>query len=100
MKIRLLLAVALWILLLTLAAAQLAAAQVSSGGDKTRAPSKLHKELAPRPYTFDQYMADLKDSARKDKPKPENPVTEEQSKQVAANKYKNYKPLNPFVVEW
>ena len=64
-----------------------------------KAPSKLHKELAPRPYSFDQYMADLKDSARKDAPKPENPVTEEQTK-VAANKHKNYKPLNPFVVEW
>ena len=99
MKIRLL-ALALWLLLFSLAVAQLAGAQASSGGDKPSAPSKLHKELAPRPYTFDQYMADLKESARKDKPKPDNPVTEEQSKQVAANKYKNYKPLNPFVVEW
>lgn len=101
MKIRLLLALALWLLLLTLAAAQLAAAQENSGGDKKEnAQAKLRGELAPRPYTFDEYMADLKRSARKDEPKVENPVTEEQSKQVASNKYKNYKPLNPFVVEW
>ena len=89
-----LLAAAVWLLLLSLAAAQ-----EKSGGDKAKAPSKLHQELAPRPYTFDQYMADLKNSARKDAPKPENPVTEEQTK-VAANKHQNYKPLNPFVVEW
>jgi hypothetical protein len=90
-----LLAAALWILLLLLAAAQ-----VSAAADKESAQSKLHSELAPRPYTFDDYMADLTRSARKDEPKAANPVTEEQSKQVASNKYKNYKPLNPFVVEW
>ena len=68
--------------------------------DKEPQPSRLRRELAPRPYTFDDYIADLKRSARTDQPKPVNPVTEEQSKQVVANKYKNYKPLNPFVVEW
>jgi|GEM_PF-1600637 hypothetical protein len=85
-------------LILVPAAAQ---AQNQAGGSATKAPqpSKLHGELA-RPYTFDQYIADLKDSARKDEPKPVNPVTEEQAKQVASNKYRNYKPLNPFVVEW
>ena len=90
-----LLAAALWLLLLSLAAAQ-----VSGAGDNKNTQAKLHGELAPRPYTFDDYMADLKRSARKDEPKVENPVTEEQSKQVASNKYKNYKPLNPFVFEW
>lgn len=94
MKIRLL-AVALWLLLLSLAAAQ-----VSGADEKENAQAKLRGELAPRPYTFDQYIADLKESARKDEPKPVNPVTEEQAKQVASNKYRNYKPLNPFVVEW
>jgi hypothetical protein len=74
-------------------------AQTVVDARKARDPSKLHKELAPRPYTFDQYVADLKDSARKDATKRENPATEEQTK-VAANKYKDYKPLNPFVVEW
>ena len=68
--------------------------------EKASQTSRLRGELAPRPYTFDDYIADLKQSARRDQPKPVNPVTEEQSKQVAANKYKNYKPLNPFVVEW
>ena len=79
-----------------------ARAQNYAGKSTTKAPSpsKLHGELAPRPYTFDRYIADLKESARKDEPKPDNPVTEEEAKQVAANKYKNYKPLNPFVVEW
>ncbi|HKA32934.1 MAG TPA: hypothetical protein VKH64_06950 [Candidatus Binatia bacterium] len=68
-------------------------------GEKATQPSRLRRELAPRPYTFDDYIADLKRSARKDQPKPVNPVTEEEAK-VAANKYKDYKPLNPIVVEW
>jgi hypothetical protein len=77
-----------------------AAVSAQDRNEKASQTSRLRRELAPRPYTFDDYMADLKQAARRDQPKPVNPVTEEQSKQVAANKYKNYKPLNPFVVEW
>jgi len=68
-------------------------------GEKPPQPLRLRRELAPRPYTFDDYIADLKQAARRDQPKPVNPVTEEQEK-VAANKYRGYKPLNPIVVEW
>ncbi len=77
-----------------------AAVNAQERDPKAPRPSPLRGELAPRPYTFDDYIADLKKSARKDQPKPVNPVTEEESKQVAANKYRGYRPLNPFVVEW
>jgi hypothetical protein len=88
-----------YIFVLSVILPPLTEAQTVVDARKGREPSKLHQELAPRPYTFDRYMADLKDSARKDAPKPANPVTEEETK-VAANKYKTYKPLAPFVVEW
>ncbi|HTM10640.1 MAG TPA: hypothetical protein VL754_19800 [Verrucomicrobiae bacterium] len=87
-------------LLLLIPAAASAEDRTGSASSNRREPSKLHGELAHGPYTFDQYIADLKESARKDEPKPANPVTEEQAKQVASNKYRNYKPLNPFVLEW
>ncbi|HEY1372514.1 MAG TPA: hypothetical protein VGH50_08590 [Candidatus Binatia bacterium] len=76
-----------------------AAGNADDRGEKPSPPSRLRSELAPRPYTFDDYIADLKQSARKDRPKAVNPVTEEQEK-VAANKQRGYRPLNPFVVEW
>jgi hypothetical protein len=76
-----------------------AAASAEERVEKTAPPSRLRRELAPQPYTFDDYIADLKKSARRDQPKPVNPVTEEEAK-VAANKYRGYKPLNPIVVEW
>lgn len=74
--------------------------------DRSRGPAIIKpekpkvKSQPERPYTFDDYMKDLKAAARKDEPKPANPVTEEESKQVASNKYQDYKPLNPFVIEW
>ena len=76
-----------------------AAVNADERSEKPTQPSRLRPELAPRPYSFDDYIADLKQSARKDQPKPINPVTEEQEK-VAANKHRGYKPLNPLVVEW
>lgn len=88
-----------YVLALVLLLPSLSTAEERIGG-KSAQSTKLHHELARGPYTFDQYIADLKESARKDEPKPVNPVTEEQAKQVASNKYRNYKPLNPFVVEW
>ncbi len=76
-----------------------AAVNAQDRNEKASQPSQLRPELAPRPYTFDDYIADLKQSARRDQPKPVNPVTEEEAK-VSANKYRGYKPLNPIVVGW
>ena len=96
MKIRL----SIFALLILLAAGS-AAADDRSRGPTIKQPEKPQiKSTVKRPYTFDDYISDLKVSARKDEPKPANPVTEEESKQVASNKYQDYKPLNPFVIEW
>ncbi|HEY1265788.1 MAG TPA: hypothetical protein VGH16_00930 [Candidatus Binatia bacterium] len=77
-----------------------AAGSADDRSEKPSQTSRLRPELAARPYSFDDYIADLKQAAaRKDQPKPVNPVTEEQEK-VAANKLRGYRPLNPFVVEW
>jgi hypothetical protein len=90
--------------LLILLSAGTAATDDRSRGTAIIKPEKpqVKTQVKPvnRPYTFDDYINDLKTSARKDEPKPTNPVTEEESKQVASNKYRDYKPLNPFVIEW
>ena len=44
-------------------------------------------------YTFEQYVADLKEAARSKEVRPDNPVS-----QLASNQHKEYKPLNPVTI--
>jgi len=67
---------------------------------KQREQIRLHRELVGQKYTFQDYIADLKAVAESDKPKPGDSASETEANQLAANRQREYKPLNPIVIEW
>jgi hypothetical protein len=87
-------------LVVLLAAAAVQADERKEREIKQREQIRLHRELVGPKYAFQDYIADLKSAAESDKPKPGDSASEAETNQLAANRNREYKPLNPIVIEW
>lgn len=56
---------------------------------------ELRRQPNPERYTFQDYLSDLRESARISEINPENPV-----RRLEARKEKKHEPLNPIVFRW